>query len=59
MNGKLLLVSKTHILITFYNLNQKKIEDRYILTDEERQSKRYIELITNINKLYGKRVKKK
>nr|DAX46414.1 MAG TPA: hypothetical protein [Ackermannviridae sp.] len=59
MNGKLLVVSKTHLLITFYNLNKKKIEDRYVLTEEERQSKRYIELITNINKLYGNFRKKR
>ena len=59
MNGKLLVASKTRILITFYTLNEKKINARYVLTEEERQSERYIELITNINKLYGKFKKKR
>lgn len=58
MNGKLLVVSKTHVLITFYTLNQKKIENRYVLTEEERQSEKYIEMITNIKKLYGRKQRK-
>lgn len=59
MNGKLLVVSKSRLLITFYTLNEKKINARYVLTEDERKSERYIELITNINKLYDKFNRKK